>query len=48
MRGGLAAATPAAVIVAATLPEQRVVISRLDRLAAEVRKHRLQHARVSS
>jgi len=38
MRGGLAAATPAAVIVAATLPEQRTVITRLDHLAAEVRK----------
>ncbi|MBX9823593.1 MAG: uroporphyrinogen-III C-methyltransferase [Xanthobacteraceae bacterium] len=37
-RGGLAAATPAAVIVAATLPEQHVVITRLDHLAAEVRK----------
>ena len=37
-RGGLTASTPAAVIVAATLPEQRVVITRLDHLAAEVRK----------
>jgi uroporphyrin-III C-methyltransferase len=38
MAGGLAPATPAAVIVAATLPEQRVVITRLDQLADEVRK----------
>jgi uroporphyrin-III C-methyltransferase len=37
-RGGLAPQTPAAVIVAATTPEQRVVISRLDRLADEVGK----------
>ena len=38
MRGGLKAATPAAVIVAATLPEQRTVITRLDRLSGEVHK----------
>jgi uroporphyrin-III C-methyltransferase len=37
-RGGLAPETPAAVIVAATTPEQRIVISRLDRLAGDVRK----------
>jgi uroporphyrin-III C-methyltransferase len=37
-RGGLAPATPAAVIVAATLPEQRIVITRLDKLANEVGK----------
>ena len=36
--GGLAAKTPAAVIVAATTPEQRVVVTRLDRLVDEVRK----------
>ena len=35
-RGGLAADTPTAVIVAATRAEQRIVISRLDRLAADV------------
>lgn len=35
-RGGLAADTPAAVIVAATRAEQRIVISRLDRLADDV------------
>ncbi len=38
MRGGLAPATPAAVIVSATLPEQRIVITRLDQLAREVGK----------
>jgi uroporphyrin-III C-methyltransferase len=37
-RGGLAPATPAAIIIAATLPEQRIVITRLDRLAGEVGK----------
>jgi uroporphyrin-III C-methyltransferase len=37
-RGGLAPDTPAAVIVAATQPEQRIVITRLDRLADEVGK----------
>jgi uroporphyrin-III C-methyltransferase len=37
-RGGLAPDTPAAVIVAATMPEQRIVVSRLDRLAGEVHK----------
>ena len=35
-RGGLSPDTPAAIIVAATTPEQRIVVSRLDRLAAEV------------
>jgi uroporphyrin-III C-methyltransferase len=37
-RGGLAPQTPAAVIVAATTPEQRIVISRLDRLTDDVRQ----------
>jgi uroporphyrin-III C-methyltransferase len=35
-RGGLPPDTPAAVIVAATMPEQRIVISRLDRLIDDV------------
>jgi uroporphyrin-III C-methyltransferase len=35
-RGGLAPDTPAAVIVAATMAEERIVISRLDRLASDV------------
>ncbi len=37
-RGGLAPDTPAAVIVAATTPEQRIVISQLDQLPNDVRK----------
>lgn len=37
-RGGLAADTPAAVIVAATQAEQRILISRLDRLVDDVEK----------
>jgi uroporphyrin-III C-methyltransferase len=35
-RGGLPPDMPAAVIVAATMPEQRIVISRLDRLVDDV------------
>jgi uroporphyrin-III C-methyltransferase len=35
-RGGLAADTPAAVIVAATMVEERIVMSSLDRLAGDV------------
>jgi uroporphyrin-III C-methyltransferase len=35
-RGGLAVDTPAAVIVAATMAEERIVMSRLDRLAGDV------------
>jgi uroporphyrin-III C-methyltransferase len=31
--GGMARGTPAAVIVAATLPQQRIVVSPIDRLA---------------
>ena len=37
-RGGLAPSTPTAIIIAATLPEQRIVITRLDKLAGEVGK----------
>lgn len=36
MRGGLSPATPTAVIAAATLPEERVVIGTLGRIVAEV------------
>jgi uroporphyrin-III C-methyltransferase len=39
---GLAAGTPAAVIVAATTPKQRVVVSTLEHLAADVRAHKLE------
>jgi uroporphyrin-III C-methyltransferase len=35
MRGGLDPATPAAVIASATLPTERIMVSRLDRVAAE-------------
>lgn len=35
-RGGLASDTPAAVIVAATMTQERIVISRLDRLADDI------------
>jgi uroporphyrin-III C-methyltransferase len=35
MRGGLAPRTPAAVIIGATTPQQRIFISTLDRVAAE-------------
>ena len=35
MRGGLPASTPAAVIASATLPQQRVLVSSLERIAAE-------------
>lgn len=38
LRGGLAPETPAAVIVAATTPEQRIVISRLNRLIGDVQE----------
>jgi uroporphyrin-III C-methyltransferase len=37
MRGGLAADTPAAVISSATLPEERVLVSRLDSIDADAR-----------
>jgi uroporphyrin-III C-methyltransferase len=35
MRGGLPAGTPAAVIASATLPQQQVLVSSLERIAAE-------------
>jgi uroporphyrin-III C-methyltransferase len=37
LQGGLAPQTPAAVIIAATTPEQRIAISRLDRVVDAVR-----------
>jgi uroporphyrin-III C-methyltransferase len=37
VRGGLAPHTPAAVIASATMPAQRILISRVDRVAAEAR-----------
>jgi uroporphyrin-III C-methyltransferase len=38
MRGGLAPATPAAVIVSATTPEERILVSTLERVAADARE----------
>jgi uroporphyrin-III C-methyltransferase len=35
MRGGLPAGTPAAVIASATLPQQQVLVSSLERVATE-------------
>ena len=37
MRGGIAPATPAAVIASATRPEERILVSTIDRVAAEAR-----------
>jgi uroporphyrin-III C-methyltransferase len=42
VRGGLPAATPTAVIAAATLAEERIVISTLERVAADVRKEQIE------
>jgi uroporphyrin-III C-methyltransferase len=42
VRGGLPAATPTAVIAAATLAEERIVVSTLERVAADVRKERIE------
>jgi uroporphyrin-III C-methyltransferase len=37
MRGGIARATPAAVIASATTPEERILVSTIDRVAADAR-----------
>ncbi len=42
LEAGIAAATPAAVIVAATTPKQRVVVSTIENLAAEARAQKLE------
>jgi uroporphyrin-III C-methyltransferase len=42
MRGGLPPETPTAVIAAATLAEERIVISTLERVAADVRKEQIE------
>ena len=42
MRGGLAPATPAAVIAAATTPDERILVSTLARVAADAREQALQ------
>jgi uroporphyrin-III C-methyltransferase len=42
MRGGVAPATPAAVIAAATTPDERILVSTLERVAADAREQALQ------
>jgi uroporphyrin-III C-methyltransferase len=42
MRGGLAPGTPAAVIAAATTPDERILVSTLERVAADAREQKLQ------
>ena len=42
MRGGLVASTPAAVIVSATLPGERIVVSTLGEIAEDARRHGLE------
>jgi uroporphyrin-III C-methyltransferase len=37
MRGGVAHGTPAAVIASATTPEERILVSTVDRIAADAR-----------
>jgi uroporphyrin-III C-methyltransferase len=41
MRGGLPASTPAAIVVAATMAEQRILVSTLGRVVADAQEHRL-------
>ena len=42
LEAGIAAETPAAIIVAATTPKQRVVVSTLEKLAADARAQKLE------
>jgi uroporphyrin-III C-methyltransferase len=42
MTAGLAAQTPAAVIASATTPKQRVLVSTLEKLAAEAHKQKFE------
>jgi len=42
MQAGLAGSTPAAVIASATTPRERILISTLDRLAADAREQKLE------
>jgi uroporphyrin-III C-methyltransferase len=42
MRGGLDPGTPAAIIAAATTPDERVLVSTLGRVAADAREQKLQ------
>jgi len=41
MRGGLPANTPAAIVVSATMADERIVVSTLDRVAADAQEHQL-------
>ena len=41
MRGGLPPNTPAAIVVSATMADERVVVSTLDRVAADAQEHQL-------
>jgi uroporphyrin-III C-methyltransferase len=42
LNAGIPAGTPAAVIVSATTPKERILVSTLERLAAEVRAQNLE------
>jgi uroporphyrin-III C-methyltransferase len=42
MKTGLAATTPAAVIASATTPKQRVLVSTLEKLAADAREQKFE------
>jgi uroporphyrin-III C-methyltransferase len=42
MKTGLAARTPAAVIASATTPKQRVLVSTLEKLAADAREQKFE------
>jgi uroporphyrin-III C-methyltransferase len=41
MRGGLPPGTPAAVVVSATMADERIVVSTLERVAADAQDHQL-------
>jgi len=41
MRGGLPPKTPAAIVVSATMADERIVVSTLDRVAADAQEHQL-------
>src|SRR5437879_11935503 len=41
MRGGLPPTTPAAIVVSATMVDERIVLSTLDRVAADAQAHQL-------
>jgi uroporphyrin-III C-methyltransferase len=42
LEAGIAAATPAAIIVSASTPRQRVVVSTLEKLASDAREQKLE------